>query len=152
MTIQPAGDVVLDPGGSDVLPGTNYTVNLGAINKKYLTLWAAELWVETLVAQDTIATIGGRVLIGPTTTLTRDLAPADTQVYVKHNQMVSGDKVYMEAAGKVEFMNVTSAATTISTNPPEYRYNVTRNLDGSGANQWYAATRYTWRRRARSSS
>jgi hypothetical protein len=137
MTFQPAGDMILDPGGNDVLPGSNYLVNLGAINKKFLTIWAAELWVETLVAQDTIATIGGRVLIGPTTTLTRDLAPTDTQVYVKHNQMSSGDKPYMEAQGKIEFFNITSGPTTITAGA-EYRYNVTRNLDGTGANQWYA--------------
>lgn len=139
MTFQPAGDMILDPGGNDVLPGANYQVNLGAINRKYLTLWAAELWVETLVAQNTIATIGGRILVGPTTTLTRDLGSAagDTTVYVKHNQMSAGDRVYMEANGAVEFMAITSAPTTITAGV-EYSYTVTRNLDGTGRNQWYS--------------
>jgi hypothetical protein len=136
MTIAPVGDIILNPGGKDVLPNANYELNLGAINKKLLTIWAAELWVETLVAQETIATIGGRVLVGPTTTLTRDFAPADTQVYVKHNQMTSGDVAYLEGGGFVEFVSITSAYTTIGAG--EYRYDVTRNLDGSGANQWYA--------------
>lgn len=78
LTMQPTGDLIFDPTGNDLLPQTNYDLNLGAINRKYLTLHAAELWVETLVAQDTIATIGGRILVGPTTTLTSDLAATGT--------------------------------------------------------------------------
>jgi hypothetical protein len=74
LTLSPTGNVSLDPGGNYVLPLINYDINLGSINKKYLTLHAAELWVETLVAQNTIATIGGRILIGPTTTLTSNLS------------------------------------------------------------------------------
>ncbi len=134
LTIQPAGDLVLNPGGNDVLPTANYDINLGAINKKYLTLHAAELWVETLVAQETIATIGGRILVGPTTTLETDLSSGATSIAVKHNNLNSGDRIYMEAAGKIEFMAVTSGYS--GTGP--YTYSVTRNLDGSGANQWYA--------------
>lgn len=121
--------------GADILPGANYFENLGAIDKKFLTLYAAELWVETLVAQDTIATIGGRILVGPTTSLIAALSTGATTVDVKHNQMASGDCVYMEAAGKVEFMSIDSGPSTITGG---YRYTVTRNLDGSGANQWYA--------------
>lgn len=136
LTIQPAGDIVVDPVGNDVLPATNYDINLGALSKKYLTLHAAELWVETLVAQNTIATIGGRILVGPTTYLSRDMGTGDTTIYVRHNQMVSGDRAYMEADGKVEFFAITSGPTTISAT--EYSYTVTRDLDGSGANTWYA--------------
>lgn len=134
-TIQPAGDLILDPAGNDVRPNTNYDINLGLINKKYLTLHAAELWVETLVAQNTIATIGGRILVGPTTTLIADLTAGATTVDVKHNQMASGDRVHMEADGKLEFMAITSGPTTIAGG---YRYSLTRNLDGTGANEWYA--------------
>lgn len=136
LTLQPAGDITIDPVGNDVLPATNYDINLGALSKKYLTLHAAELWVETLVAQNTIATIGGRILVGPTTYLSRDMGTGDTTIYVRHNQMVSGDRAYMEADGKVEFFAITSGPTTISAT--EYSYTVTRNLDGTGANTWYA--------------
>lgn len=76
LTLQPEGDIILDPDGFDVLPDAGYEINLGSLQKKYLTLHAAELWVETLVAQDTIATIGGRILVGPTTSFTRDLGAA----------------------------------------------------------------------------
>lgn len=133
--LKPNGDVIFDPAGNDAYPYTNYDLNLGLINKKWLTLHAAELWVETLVAQDTIATIGGRILVAPTTTLIADLGTGDTTIDVKHNQMASGDRVYMEADGKIEFMAITSSPTTITDG---YRYSVTRNLDGTGANQWYA--------------
>ena len=129
--------VILDPTGNNVQPQTNYDINLGTLNKKFLTLHAAELWVETLVAQDTIATIGGRILVGPTTVLTADLADGvgDTTITVKHNEMASGDRVYMEANGKVEFMAITSAA---GGSAGAYTYSVTRNLDGTGRNVWYA--------------
>jgi hypothetical protein len=104
------------------------------LQKKYLTLHAAELWVETLVAQNTIATIGGRVLVAPTNILTQDLPAAATTLTVKYNNFANGDRIYMEANGSVEFMAVTSAAS----GGGPYTYTVTRNLDGSGANQWYA--------------
>lgn len=134
LTINPTGDVVFNPTGNDLLPQTNYDLNIGSLAIKYLTLHAAELWVETLVAQNTIATIGGRILVGPTTTLTSDLGSGATAIVVKHNQMASGDRVYMEADGKVEFLAVTSGPS--GSGP--YTYTVTRNLDGTGANDWYA--------------
>lgn len=134
LTLAPAGDLILDPTGNDVLPATGYDLNLGALNKKYLTLHAAELWVETLVAQNTIATIGGRVLVAPTNVLTADLAAAGTSVSVKYNNFANGDRAYMEANGKVEFFAITSGPS--GSGP--YSYNVTRNLDGTGANDWFA--------------
>lgn len=136
LTIDPAGDVIFNPTNNGLLPAVGYDLNIGSLAKKYLTLHAAELWVETLVAQNTIATIGGRILVGPTTTLTRDLAAAATTIYVKHNEMAFGDRVYMEASGKVEFMAITSGPTLQAEG--DYAYTVTRDLDGSGANDWYA--------------
>lgn len=80
LTISPAGDLVLDPAGDEVLPAVNYDINLGSITKKYLALHAAELWVQTLVAQDVVATIAGRVIVGPTTKLAADLAAFGTDL------------------------------------------------------------------------
>lgn len=135
LTLAPTGDLVFDPTGNDLLPNTGYDLNLGSLTKKYLTLHAAELWVETLVAQDTLATLGGRILVGPTTTLIADLSAADTTMDVKHNQIRSGDIVHLEVNGSLEFMEVTSTATTITGG---YRYSLTRDLDGTGANNWSA--------------
>jgi hypothetical protein len=134
LVIAPTGDLVLDPVGNDIYPDTNYLVNLGLINKKWLALHAAELWVETLVAQDTLATIGGRVLVGPTTYLTTDIATGATGIYTKHNNLAVGDTVYMEANGQVEFIYITGGPTGAG----PYYYTVTRNRDGSGPNTWYA--------------
>lgn len=127
------GDLIIDPTGNDVLPFTNYDINLGAPTLKYLSLRAAELIVDTLVAQDVIATIGGRVVVAPTTTLTADLAAATTTITVKHNQIANGDRLRLEARGNVEFLAVTSAA---GGSAGAYTYSITRNLDGTGANDW----------------
>jgi hypothetical protein len=137
LTEDPTGDVILGPDGADVLPDSGYRVNLGALTNKYLTLHAAELWVEMLVAQNTIATIGGRILVGPTTTLTVDLGSGvgDTTITVKHNEMASGDRVVLQANGALEWMAITSAP---GGSAGAYTYSVTRDLDGSGRNAWTA--------------
>lgn len=134
LTVAPAGDVILNPTGNDVLPSSGYDLNFGSLAKKYLTVHAAELWIETLVAHDTKATIGGRVLVGPTTVLTSDLADDAVVIWVKHNEMANGDTVYLEANGKVEFLSIDGAPGAAG----PFSYAVTRNLDGSGANVWYA--------------
>jgi len=136
LVLKPDNDLYLDPQNKDVLPVDNYDINLGKIDKKFLTIHGAELRVESLVAQDTIATIGGRILVGPTTTLTRDLNNSDTLIYVKHNEMTTGDRAYMETDGNVEFFAINSSG--VLQGAGDYRYSVTRNLDGTGANVWYA--------------
>lgn len=135
LTLAPTGDVIFNPTGNDLLPTTGYDLNIGALTNKFLTLHAAELWVETLVAQDTLATIGGRVLVGPTTTLTADLLSGAESIQVKHNQIASGDRLVLQANGQLEWLAVTSGA---SGSAGAYIYSVTRNLDGSGANNWTA--------------
>lgn len=121
---------------ADVMPNAGYVSNLGSLSDKYLTLHAAELWVETLVAQSTMATIGGRVLVAPTNELTADVAPTDAGINVKYNNLAVNDIVYLEANGKVEFIKILSGP--IGTGPYIYGINGGRDLDGTGANQWYA--------------
>lgn len=122
--------------GTLLQPVTSYNTNIGSLSKKFLAIHAAELWVETLVAQDTMAIMGGRALIGPSTTsLIADLSTGATTIDIKHNSLASGDTIYMESSAKVEFMAVTSGATVITGG---FRYSVTRNLDGTGANEWFA--------------
>lgn len=135
LTLSPTGNVAFNTTGKHIDPLVNYDQNLGQLSKKYLTLHAAELWVETLVAQSTIATIGGRILVGPTTTLIADCSVGAATIDVKYNNLANGDRIYLEANGSVEFMAVTSGASVITGG---FRYSVTRNLDGTGANQWYA--------------
>lgn len=138
------GYISLSTGGGLIQPVTNYRENLGNIARKFLSLHAAELWVETLVAQQTLATIGGRILTGPTTTLTRDCAPGDTTIYVKHNAfklhtagVEYGSKLLLERAGQIEVMAVTNVSTPAATAQGDYPYTVLRAFGGS-AYQWFA--------------
>lgn len=118
---------------ADALMPTEAGTAVGSLTQKWGPLYASELWVETLVAQDTMATIGGRVLVAPTTTLIEDVDDDDTTIHVKHNNLASGDRIVLESGGSLEWMAVTSSA---SGSAGDYSYSVTRNLDGSGANTW----------------
>lgn len=120
---------------SDVVPSSGYSRSLGAATLKLLAVHAAELQVDTLVAQDVMATVGGRVLVAPTTVLTADLSSGATSITVKHNNLANGDRVYLEGNGQVEALAITSGA---SGSAGAYVYSVTRNLDGTGADTWYA--------------
>jgi hypothetical protein len=139
LTISPVGDLTLYPGGGDVLPGSSALIDLGHYNRKYRTLYAQELYVETLVAQDVLATIGGRIEVTPTTTLIADLAAGDSTIDVKHNNLRNGEFAYLMAApagvAQFEVIKVDSAASSITGG---YRYTILRNRDGSGANDWVA--------------
>lgn len=146
-----------------VLPHRPYETSLGSQQKKYQSAHAAELWVDQLVAQKKIATIGGSVFVGPTTELTQPLSgdPGDAHrrppkdyynyIRVKHNQMSPGDVVLMDNFTRAEFLRIESEPTEIEavreeeggSNSPfnftrehNYRYRVERDLDGTGANNW----------------
>jgi hypothetical protein len=142
LTLSPTGNLITDPVGNSVLPATNFDIAIGAPAKRYLAIYAAELQVETLVAQSVIATIGGRILVCPTNLLSVDAASGDTTLHFKYNNLVNGDRIYFEgpdSAGtnSIEFMAVTSGAGGSAGN---YTYTVTRNLDGTGANNWPAGS------------
>ena len=70
LDLQPTGGTA---GLKFMRPANGYDINLGTLQKKWLSLYAAELVVENLIAFDTQATMGGRLLITPATTLTSDL-------------------------------------------------------------------------------
>jgi hypothetical protein len=140
LTIAPNADILFDPGSGVMLPQDPYSVHIGAINRKFLTLHASELWVENLVAQDTMATIGGRLFIAPSTNVVADVTVGATSIRVKHNNLINGDTIRFESNARVEFMRVTSNA---SGSEGDWTYSVTRNLDGSGLNEWYAGDSLT---------
>lgn len=135
LTIGASGNIICAPGQKSVLPSVQYDIHMGSREKKWLTLWAAELWVETLVAQETIATIGGAIMVAPTTTLTVDVAPSDGIIRVKHNSLFVNDTIYLKTAGQMEAMRITGGPAASETG---WVYSVLRNVDASGANQWYA--------------
>lgn len=137
LNLAPGTTLFLTPANNNALPGASYAVNLGSLTSKFLSVHAAELWVQTLVAQDVLSTIGGRILVLPTTQLSADLGDGagDTTITVKHNSLASGDRIYLEANAKVEWMAVTSGA---GGSAGAYTYSVTRDLDSSGRNAWNA--------------
>lgn len=142
LLLNPGGDVVFNPTGNDLTPQYTYDLNIGSVIKKYLTLHAAELWVDTLVANHKLATIGGYIITAPTTKLTcasqpcadETLSAAATTIYVEHNQIAVNDTILLQDSGQIEFMLVTAGPSGAG----PYSYTVTRNLDGTGANIWRA--------------
>ena len=147
LNLVPSGDLVLDPGGKDVLPGGSNLIDFGDYNRKWRTLFASELYVETLVAQDVMASVGGRIIVSNTTILMAAVNTAQTTIDVKHNNLpLNGYVVLQTAPGGImqfEVLKVTSAATALGTDLG-YRYTVVRNQDGVsaddpiGANAWLA--------------
>ena len=128
------GDIELMPATSDVFPGDD-TINLGGVQRKYLTLHARELWVTRLIAETVMATIGGRVIVAPSTSFAVDLGDTglDNTIYTEHNNLAVDDIIYCEFDGRFEAMLILTGPTGAG----PYTYGVTRNLDGSGLTPWY---------------
>jgi hypothetical protein len=165
LELHPTGNIVVRPDGGYMLPYNSYETTIGSDQKKFLGLHVAEIRAETLVARETVATIGGRILVGETTNLAAPLTTVATEVLVRHNAFSENDVLHMEAykgvgasaLTQVEFMRVVSPTTFTPDsgkiyktetkslfNPVTggiestdvYRYQVVRNLDGTGANPW----------------
>jgi hypothetical protein len=123
---------------TDVLQMTNQRLNpagsgqidLGDYNRKYRTLYASELYVEVLVAQSVMATIGGRIMVAPTTKLIADVNAYQSYIDVKDNSMFNGDFIRLETAPagvpQAESMRITSDPATITGG---FRYNVLRRVN-----------------------
>lgn len=127
-------------------PVTGYTSDLATPSAKMRTLNAAELFIETIVAQERIATMGGRLTVTPSNVLTRDINTSTTTLCVKYNSFLLhvngvelGSKIFLEKAGQYEAMYIqNTSAPTVDGTFGDYCYTVSRNADGSGANSWTA--------------
>ena len=119
-------------------PSMNYRYDLGGPFTRWRALFANELWVQTLVAEEVLATVGGRILVGPTTKLAEDIDTVVTTIKLEHNEAAHDDILYMQTApGGVqqsEFMRVVSGPT--GTGP--YAYVVERSIDSQYPNSWIA--------------
>lgn len=127
-----AGSLEIDV--SNILPGFNFDVNLGSASRKYASLYVGDLYVSELVAQSVIATIGGRVLIGPTSILTSGLNGGATTMYTKHNSFAVNDILFMQEVGQSEWLLVTAGPT----GGGPYQYTVTRNYEGDAHSHTWA--------------
>jgi Chaperone of endosialidase len=130
--------------GGGIFPIPGYSQKLGNIAAKWLSLHVAELWVETLVQQDTLATVGGRIVVCPTTALTRDLPAGQTTCWVKHNifrlQVVGvtlGSTLILQVAGKFEVLVVMDTVAPVQSPQGDYGYTVSRGAQGT-SQAWYA--------------
>ena len=92
---------------------------------------------KTMVSAGPIfSTVGGKLFLGKATNIfIADVNNSQTTIDVKYNNLTNGDRIYLDANSNIEWMAITSSATPITGG---YRYSVTRNLDGSGANSWYS--------------
>lgn len=112
---------------NQIFPQSSYTGIIGSAYKKFASLYVGELRAESLVAQSTIATIGGRILIGMSNVLADDLDEGDISMLVKYNNLVSGDICVFETDGKLEWIKVLSAPS--GSGP--YSYSIERNFGGN---------------------
>jgi hypothetical protein len=138
--LNPSGNVILNPVSNFVLPETS-DINIGSQEKKFLSICAAESLIDTIVATNVMATIGGRIVVAPTNQLILPLRSTDPDpgiIYVKYNNFNNGDVVRLEgrkdSGSKVEYMRITSPASSYGS---AWSYSVDRDLDGTGKNDWY---------------
>lgn len=83
-----------------------------------------------LFAQNTISVIGGWLIVTKDEgTVDEDVDTSETQIDFGANNIVTNDFIVFRAAGAVEYMQATSLVSGTV-------WNVTRNVDGSGANAW----------------
>lgn len=119
-----------------VLPALTGTYDLGSALKPWRKGWLSEL-DAVLFATNTASVIGGWLIIAKNEGLIpagADIGSGDTTIDFGQT-MTANDFVLFRAALQVEYVQV---GTLVSGT----RYNVTRNVDGSGANAWAAGTVY----------
>jgi hypothetical protein len=119
-----------------IMPQATDTYDLGSSTKLWRKGWLSEM-DAILFAQNTITLLGGWFLISKGEgALPFDVVAADTVInFGAGASIAQNDFVLFRAAGKVEYMQ-------IGTNYSGNSWNVTRNLDGSGANDWAGGSPY----------
>lgn len=117
---------------SSIIPRLTDTYDLGSSLRLWRKGWLSEM-DAVLFAQNTITLLGGWFIVGKNEgSFAADVSAAQTQIDFG-TLMTPGHFVAMRAALKVEYLQVGSLVSGTT-------YNVTRNLDGSGANDWPAGT------------
>ena len=124
---------------SDLLPEASFKTDLGAWNNMFRTLYVSEIYAETLVAQEVLATVGGRIMVAPTTELTGDINSSVTTMTTKHNSYFDGDFIMLKKLTgttlQLEIVTITSDPIINSPND-DYVTTMTRDTDGTGASSW----------------
>lgn len=140
------GNIVLGPATNAIIPYVPYGVDLGSPFNRFGSLYAAQLEVETLVAQTRLATIGGRIVVAPTTQLVWAVEPSNTVFYLKDNVPVVDDICILEGSDGLEAVKINSITPFTNIDPytdistTRYECEVTRDLNGDGALAWDAGS------------
>jgi hypothetical protein len=113
-----------------ILPQATDTYDLGSSTLLWRKGYLSEL-DAVLLAQNTATAVGGWLIVSKNEgALPANVASGDTTIDFGI-AMTVGDFVMFRALGQVEYVQVGSLVSGTT-------YNVTRNLDGSGANNWPA--------------
>lgn len=120
-----------------ILPETTDTYDLGSSTRLWRKGWLSEL--DAIVfAKNTVALVGGWLVVGKGEgVLPATVLASATQIDFGQ-AMIVGDFVLFRAAGQVEYMQVGPLVSGTT-------YAVTRNLDGTGANEWPAGSVFSIR-------
>lgn len=112
-----------------LIPSATDTYDLGSSTLLWRKGWLSEM-DAVLFAQNTISVIGGWLIVTKDEgTVEEDVDTSETQIDFGANNIVANDFIVFRAAGAVEYMQATSLVSGTT-------WNVTRNVDGSGANAW----------------
>lgn len=107
-TASVANGLYFGPAVRQVGPDQDFTTDLGSFPSQFANLWIRNLWATTLVAQDVISTIGGAVLVTPTTKLEAAVTGSATTFLTTHNEMAANDVAYIQDNLQTEFVQVTA--------------------------------------------
>ena len=113
---------------SHALPRTNDTYDLGSEALRWRQAFVSEL--ETiLLKQKAVMAVDGAIILGKQNgTFNGDITAVQTQIDFG-TTMIPNDFLYVAGNNKIEYMQVGTLVSGTT-------YNVTRNVDGSGADAW----------------
>jgi hypothetical protein len=123
-----------------ILPSLADVYDLGGYNKPWRKIWGSEL-SAVIFAQHEQTLMGGWLTISKGEgKLPSAVAAANTQIALGSNNFATGDIIVFRGISsngspQVEYMSVGTLIIVTT-------YNVTRNLDGTGANDWPEGTVY----------
>ncbi len=112
----------------------NQTSDIGSVTNLFAKGYFAELSTLIFKKENVLVMDGTFVITKQSGKFPADVSATDTQIDFGQNLTV-GDFLLLRAEGKQEFMRV---GTKVSGT----KYNVTRNLDGTGADSWPAQSVY----------
>ena len=125
-----------------IVPETGETYDIGTVEKRYRTLRVGEL-AATLFSKEQIVIVGGKMLVTKNAGVISGLIEtSSTWINLGQLGLATGDFILISSEDfygnpGVEWIRIDSGVLEL----PNV-YDVTRNVDGSGANKWAEGTPY----------